>query len=292
MRIDSVGNLGLGVTPSAWSGFTASQIKNGSVSTTGNDVFLNSNMFFNGASWRYIASAAAAQYFQDAGVHVWRNSASGTAGEAASPTERMRITSGGYVKASDNGTYISSTGSYHEFTQTQNLDTFIVRNTNASLTNAVIEANATRNTTNNSFFPIGYYNSTAGVYRFRVADSGNVTNTNNSYGSLSDIKLKENIADATPKLEKLNQIRIVNYNLIGEETKQIGVIAQELEQIFPNMVEETFDRDADGNLLETTTKSVKYSVFVPMLIKSIQELKAIVDAQAVEIAALKTQVGE
>ena len=69
-----------------------------------------------------------------------------------------------------------------------------------------------------------------------------------------------------------------NYNLIGETTKQIGVVAQELETLFPAMVDESLDKDAEGNDLGTTTKSVKYSVFVPMLIKAIQELKAEFDA--------------
>ena len=110
--------------------------------------------------------------------------------------------------------------------------------------------------------------------QFLVRDSGNVVNTNNSYGAISDIKLKENIVDATSKLEKLNQVRIVNFNRIGNEQKQLGVIAQELEQIFPSMIEEAIDRDAEGNDLGTTTKSVKYSVFVPMLIKAMQELTA------------------
>jgi hypothetical protein len=40
------------------------------------------------------------------------------------------------------------------------------------------------------------------------------------------------------------------------------------------MIEIHNDRDADGNDLGTTTKSVKYSVFVPMLIKAIQEQQA------------------
>ena len=53
------------------------------------------------------------------------------------------------------------------------------------------------------------------------------------------------------------------------------------------MVEESPDRDADGNDFGTTTKSVKYSVFVPMLIKAVQELNAKVEVQAAEIAALK-----
>jgi len=107
---------------------------------------------------------------------------------------------------------------------------------------------------------------------FRIESNGNAKNTNGSYGSLSDIKIKENISDATHKLEDLLKVRIRNYNIIGQETKQIGVIAQELEEIFPSMVDENQDRDDEGNLLETTTKGVKYSVFVPMLIKAIQEL--------------------
>ena len=43
------------------------------------------------------------------------------------------------------------------------------------------------------------------------------------------------------------------------------------------MVDESPDRDGENNVLETTTKSVKYSVFVPMLIKAIQEQQAIIE---------------
>jgi hypothetical protein len=119
--------------------------------------------------------------------------------------------------------------------------------------------------------------------QIQILGNGNIQNTNNSYGAISDIKRKENITDATPKLEKLNQVRVVNFNMIGEEQKQLGVIAQELEQVFPSMIEETPDRDVEGNDLGTTTKSVKYSVFVPMLIKAIQELKAEVDSLKAQI---------
>lgn len=75
--------------------------------------------------------------------------------------------------------------------------------------------------------------------RFRVLGSGNVQNANNSYGAVSDVRLKENVVDATPKLASLLGVRIVNYNLIGNPTKQLGVVAQELEQVFPGLVEET-----------------------------------------------------
>jgi hypothetical protein len=128
---------------------------------------------------------------------------------------------------------------------------------------------------------------TGGTNRLIIWGNGDVVNTNNSYGAISDAKLKENVVDATPKLDKLNQVRVVNFNMIGEEQKQLGVIAQELEQIFPSMVDESPDRDAEGNILETKTKSVKYSVFVPMLIKAIQEQQAIITALTARVEALE-----
>ena len=179
---------------------------------------------------------------------------------------------------------------YHEFVSDGTSNTLVVRNSStSSITDGTIFISNARNTTNGTYNIIGAYNTTAAAFKFAVLDSGNVQNTNNSYGALSDIKLKENIIDATPKLEKLNQVRVVNYNFIGNDQKQIGVVAQELEQIFPSMVEETPDRDGEGNILETTTKSVKYSVFVPMLIKAIQEQQVIIEQLKADVAALKGQ---
>jgi len=102
-----------------------------------------------------------------------------------------------------------------------------------------------------------------------IAANGNITNVNNSYGAISDVNLKENIVDATPKLEDVNKVRVVNYTLKNDETKtkQLGVIAQELEQIFPGMIETAIHPGSEQEI-----KSVKYSVFVPILIKAVQEL--------------------
>ena len=164
--------------------------------------------------------------------------------------------------------------------------------TSGSFTGALYEGYGARISTNGTYKLIEVLNGdNSGL--FRVLDSGNAQNTNNSYGGTSDIKLKENIVDATPKLEDLCKVKVRSYNFKNKpEEKQIGVVAQELEEVFAGLVEENIDRDKDGNDLGTTTKAVKYSVFVPMLIKAIQELNAKVDAQALEIQALKNTPAE
>jgi hypothetical protein len=134
---------------------------------------------------------------------------------------------------------------------------------------------------------ITVYSQTAATTTMAVRSNGNIVNTNNSYGAISDAKLKENIVDATPKLAGLMQVKVRNYNLIGDTTKQIGVVAQELETVFPAMIDETPDRDVEGNDLGTKTKSVKYSVFVPMLIKAIQEQQAFITQLTARITALE-----
>ena len=110
-----------------------------------------------------------------------------------------------------------------------------------------------------------------------IMGDGDLQNTNNSYGAISDERLKENIVDATPKLDDLQKVRIVNYNLLEQEDKHIGVVAQELEEVFPSLVKE----DDEG------IKSVKYSVFVPMLIKGMQEQQAKIVALETKVAALE-----
>jgi len=159
--------------------------------------------------------------------------------------------------------------------------------TPASYTESSFRADsATTASTNwNHFYGTSSSNSVANII---IYGNGNIVNANNSYGSLSDSKLKENIVDASPKLADLMQVQVRNYNFKSDPShKQIGVVAQELEQVFPSMIDESPDRDAEGNDLGTTTKSVKYSVFVPMLIKAIQEQQAIIQQLQADVAALK-----
>ena len=116
---------------------------------------------------------------------------------------------------------------------------------------------------------VGQYYSGGFANAIIIYGNGNVLNLNNSYGQISDEKLKENISDATPKLEDIKKLKVKNFNFKGDDLKQIGMIAQEVEEVFPGLVEEVTDPKT-----KEKSKSLKYSVFVPMLIKSIQELEA------------------
>ena len=176
-------------------------------------------------------------------------------------------------------------------TQAAGNNAAFIRNTRGNTGDVTLALWSASTRDTSSYLILGLNNNQPGSGQiFNVYANGNVQNANNSYGAISDAKLKENIIDATPKLDDLMKVKVRNYNMIGDTTKQIGVVAQELEQIFPSMVEETPDRDIDGNDLGTTTKAVKYSVFVPMLIKSIQEQQALIDTQAETINALTARI--
>ena len=207
---------------------------------------------------------------------------------ATNATERMRIDSSGNLLV---GTTTVSNSSIATFYKTatasnQRVATFINNGTSGSTTAAgIIISYPNASSGNGSTF---IQCSDSNTDRFYVLGSGNVQNANNSYGAISDVKLKDNITDATPKLADLLKVQVRNYNLKSDPShKQLGVVAQELEQVFPSMVEESSDKDIEGNDLGTTTKSVKYSVFVPMLIKAIQELNAEIQSLKAEVATLK-----
>jgi hypothetical protein len=88
--IDASGNLGLGVTPSAWGAFKPSlQVGTASISQIANRAYFTANAFFNGTSWTYIDSDFATQYFQQNGTHIWNTITSGTANQPISWTQSM-----------------------------------------------------------------------------------------------------------------------------------------------------------------------------------------------------------
>lgn len=173
----------------------------------------------------------------------------------------------GYSKASADGSLTWGSYTFHSFENNTDGDpTMMVY---SSATGNVYGLNVVNQTDHNNTTSRFFLGEGGTTERIKIYSNGNIENFNNAYGQLSDVNLKENIADASAKLDDLSQVRVVNFNYIGDDQKQLGVIAQELEEIFPGMVYESG---------EEQTKAVKYSVFVPMLIKAVQELKARVEA--------------
>jgi hypothetical protein len=102
MRLDASGNLGLGVTPSAWNTGGNLVLPGSRHIAFANAVGTVVTNGFNDGSWKYVATAAAARYDQNAGAHQWFNAASGTAGNAISFTQAMTLNASGNLSLGGN----------------------------------------------------------------------------------------------------------------------------------------------------------------------------------------------
>jgi hypothetical protein len=156
---------------------------------------------------------------------------------------------------------------------------------------------------------------------FRIENDGDVTNTNNSYGSISDERIKQDITDANSQWEDIKNLKIKNYKrkdqvAEGLDISMIGVVAQDLEKSgMSGLVSESIPStgeiranpdfgtlenkvDADGNIegvkaipkKDVTVKSVKYSVLYMKSIKALQEAITKIETLETEITALKSRV--
>ena len=188
-----------------------------------------------------------------------------TANSAHSPTERMRIGSNGQASHFGDTTVITSASAL-----------------SAGTAEYLFVGQHSATTINN------------GTDSIRITTNGNITNTNDSYGQISDIKLKENIVDAESQWDDFKAVRFRKFNFkeeTGHETHtQLGVIAQELELVSPGLVYETPDQDEDGNDLGTTTKAVKSSVLVKKALVALQEAMERIETLETQNADLLTRV--
>ena len=122
----------------------------------------------------------------------------------------------------------------------------------------------------------------------RVEDSGNVTNANNSYGSISDERLKENIVDASSQWDDIKALRIRKFNFKSltdpDKKPMLGVVAQEAELVCPNLVTSSVTLQ-EG--VEQEYKSFKYSILYMKAIKCLQEAQAKIETLETKVAALE-----
>lgn len=115
-------------------------------------------------------------------------------------------------------------------------------------------------------YPIVFLNSSEGI-----AGSVAMTATSTSYNTSSDERLKENIEDAADPGAVIDAIQIRQFDWIATgEHQDYGVVAQELEQVYPPAVPEA-TVGPDG---EEMYRGVDYSKLVPLLVKEVQLLRA------------------
>jgi hypothetical protein len=97
--------------------------------------------------------------------------------------------------------------------------------------------------------------------------------------AFSDKRVKENISTLENSLDKVTQLRGVSYNKIGEEEKKIGVIAQEILEILPEVVQQ----DSEGMY------SVAYGNITAVLIEAIKEQQNQINQLKDEVNRLKSK---
>ena len=139
------------------------------------------------------------------------------------------------TKIDSDGTFMinrtSNNGSYpglFSVNRSTNAITALIENTATSgVSTSLLKVKSAQNTTNSSYNLIDAH-PPAG--RFLVRDSSNVQNTNNSYGAISDERIKQDITDANSQWDDIKALKVRNFKLKTNTSKtQIGVIAQELE---------------------------------------------------------------
>ena len=126
--LDLSGNLGLGVTPSAWVGDKALQVSWGSVSSGYEySVNVSSVAYRDNTTWKYLVSSQApARYEQIGGAHKWFTAPSGTAGNAISFTQAMTLDASGQLSVgavlaeNSTGVYLLPTGEMRVKDNTEN----------------------------------------------------------------------------------------------------------------------------------------------------------------------------
>ena len=187
--------------------------------------------------------------------------------------ERMRITASGNVSIGN------TADDYKLEVRTSSTNyTAMFRNTSSTTSNGVyVYFDSSSSGTSQAFYR---GESGAGV-KALIYTNGSYGSATGTYGSIvSDLRLKENISEATSKLNDILRLRVVNFNITADldKKKQIGFIAQEFKEVFPSLVFETDTREYDknGNVIKGYENAMGLSVGMEfaILTKAIQELSA------------------
>ena len=124
--------------------------------------------------------------------------------------------------------------------------------------------------------------------------NGNCANVNNSFGSLSDVSLKENIVDANSQWDDIKALKWRNYKWKensghDDGNTYLGLIADEVKSISPKLVEidPQSKEDKEAGIEDPQYENVKYSIVWMKSMKALQEAMERIEALEAEVAALK-----
>ena len=254
--LDSSGNLGLGVTPSA-SNLASFQSPYG-MFIGNNEAHTTKNAYYS-SGWKYVTTAVAARFAVGEGGSDfrWYTAPSGTAGNTISFTQAMTLT---------------STGDFH-VARTTTADTTVGVSLFSSGT-----VTCARSSSSDADLNLYVYSTGASAARFYVGMGGTVYATNTTISAISDQRFKENIQDLDVGLDKIMALKPRKFDWKEGKGKNIkgdrGFVAQEFEQIFPDLVDKWADPAPEG---EDPYKSVRQDL-IPVLVKAIQEQQAIIES--------------
>ena len=297
MTLDASGNLGVGTTSPAYK----VEVKTSTAASIVDLLLLNNGGGSNGggAGLRFEDAGAAARV---AGVVFGPNENSGlglgfyTSSSAGSaPTEKARIDSSGNLQVglTNIASYVGSSpvGSIANVASTNatNSAAFIHSTTGVPYGPFVYFSGASPNNTTSYFLQCSdTTNSKAFIY-----SNGTFGSRTSTYGGISDIKVKQDIVDASSQWNDIKALQFRKYRFKDDPTGplQLGLISQEAELVSPGLVFETPDTtmDEEGNRVETgeVTKSVKYSILYMKAVVALQEAMNRIEQLEADVASLK-----
>jgi len=131
------------------------------------------------------------------------------------------------------------------------------------------------------------YNAQATASNSVILGDGTVSSIGGNVGwtAASDVRIKKNITNTNYGLSTVMQLRPVEYNLISNDLKQVGFIAQEVKKLVPEVV-----TGKEGDLNKGEILGITYANLVPVLTKAIQEQQVIIDNQNKRLSELESLV--
>jgi hypothetical protein len=254
------GNTGSGVVIGGGGG------SNGNYSQIG--FTQNASSVYSPAAMGYVITTSSGFTYGDI-VFGTRNVNTDTA-----PSERMRITSAGVVGIGDSG------NASYKLSVTGTSGGIIANSSGAGDSNFLSNSSS-----------IGkHYTALSGASTvFYVASSGQIYSTSTSITSISDIAYKENIKTLETGLNEIMALKPIRFDWKegrGNGNKNVvGFIAQDLELVLPDLVEE-YEKELGST---ETLKGIKMSDLIPTLVKAIQEMNATITSLQEQITELKNK---